>query len=50
MTFLNFVSRYLDGLPDGMKDQFLEDVEELIAFSIRQAVAADRCRRMEVTQ
>jgi hypothetical protein len=50
MTFLNFVSRYLDGLPDGAKDQFLEDVEELIAFSIRQAVAADRSRRMEVSQ
>lgn len=48
MTFLSFVSRYLDMLPDSAREQYLEDLEDTIAFSIRQAVAADRCRRVEV--
>jgi uncharacterized membrane protein len=45
MTFLNFVSRYMDALPEEMREQFIEDIEELIAFSIRQAFAATNSRR-----
>lgn len=47
MTFLNFVSRYMDMLPDVIREQYLEDLEDTIAFAIRQAVAADRSRRVE---
>lgn len=50
MTFLNFISRYADMVPDAAREQFLEDVEDVIEFAIRQAVAADRCRRVEVEQ
>jgi len=50
MTFLNFVSRYIDMLPDTVHDQYIEDLEDTIAFAIRQAVAADRSHRVEVEQ
>jgi hypothetical protein len=44
MTFLNFISRYLDVIPDSAREQFIEDIEDVIAFSIRQAFAANNPR------
>lgn len=47
MTFLSFVTKYLDALPEEVREQFLEDLEDVIEFAIRQAVAANASRGMK---